>query len=381
MKDSPKKIPFGRPVFSGGELAEIKKVLDSGLLTHGQQVQKFEKVFADFIGVRFAVAVSSCTAGLHLSLMALGIKPGDEVIVPAMTHTATAHVVEFCQAKPVFADVCSKTGNIDIKEIERKLTARTRAIEVVHFLGLPCPMDEISLLAKNIPIVEDCALALGASYNGRKVGSLGISGSFSFYPIKHITTSEGGMLTTNDERLAMLASKQRAFGIDKSIEERTISGIYDVKYLGNNYRMSEIQAALGLVQMSDFNDLNERRRSNYLKLSSLLGDMPEIEILQRSDASSSDAHYCLNVIIKENGSLSRDEMVFKLNALGVGTSVYYGRPVPLMNYYAEKYGYKSGDFPNAEFISNNSIALPVGPHLNEKDMEYIAGCIKRFARG
>ncbi|MBA7490678.1 UDP-4-amino-4-deoxy-L-arabinose--oxoglutarate aminotransferase [subsurface metagenome] len=379
MSTEMKKIPFGRPVFSGRELEEIRKVLDSGILTHGPVTRKFEEVFAGFIGTEFALAVSSCTAALHLSLMALDIGPGDEVIVPAMTHTATAHVVELCGAKPVFADVLLRTGNIDVEKIEKKITSRTRAIEVVHFLGLPGPMDEIDAIVekKNLSIIEDCALSLGALYKGRKTGSLGLTGNFSFYPIKHITTSEGGMLTTNDERIASHACRQRAFGIDRSIEERKTPGIYDVKYLGNNYRMSEIQAALGLLQMEAFQVFNKKRQNNYMKLRTLLEDIPTIEVFQELEKDLISAHYCLNIIVRENCDLSREEVVSQLNNLGVGTSVYYGRPVPLMSYYSQKYGYAPGDFPNAEFISNNSIALPVGPHLNEEDMVYIAECVKK----
>lgn len=380
MVNEMKTIPFGKPIISEKELQEIKKVLDSGILTHGQKVKEFEAVFAEFCGTKYAFAVNSCTAALHLTLMAIDIKPGDEVIVPAMTHTATAHVVEFCGAKPVFADISLETGNIDLNDIKNKLTAKTKAIEVVHFLGLACPMDEINLIAqeRNIPVVEDCALALGATYKGKKTGSLGISGSFSFYPIKHITTTEGGMLTTSDEKVAALAAKQRAFGIDKNIGERKIPGIYDVKYLGYNYRMSEIQAVMGLVQMQAFSDMNQKRQKNAKKLREMLQDVQGIKVMQDSgDETFVNANYCLNIVIDKEASVSRDEAVGKLNTVGVGTSVYYGTPVPLMSYYKNKYGHKAGDFPNAEKISNESIALPVGAHLDESDMEYIANAVSK----
>jgi len=375
-----RKIPFGKPVFSGGELDRIKTVLDSGILTHGKLVKEFEDIFAKFIGTKYAIAVSSCTAGLHLSLMALGIKPGDEVIVPAMTHTATAHVVEFCGAKPIFADISDATGNIDPDQIVKKIGPKTRAIEVVHFLGLPCDMAKINEIArqKDIAVIEDCALALGATYKGKKAGALSLTGSFSFYPVKHIATAEGGMLTTDDEKIALSVSRQRAFGIDKSLGERKVPGVYDVVCIGNNYRMSELQAVLGISQMKDFEMMNRQRKQNYKRLREGLDGLKGIQVFQEQGSDSIGADYCLNIIINNESSLSRDEFIFKLNGLGVGTSIYYATPVPLLTCYRDKYGYKPGDFPNAEFLANNSLALPVGQHLSEDDIDYIVKTIKEI---
>lgn len=378
MANAIRQIPFGRPIVTEEESAAVAEVLRSGILTHGPRVKEFEKVFAAFTGARYAVAVSSCTAALHLSLMAIGIKPGDEVIVPAQTHTATAHAVELCGGTPIFADVDPATGNIDLDQIASKISPRTRAIIVVHFVGLSCDMQAMCDLAadKGVEVVEDCALALGATYRGQNVGNIGLSGCYSFYPIKHITTGEGGMLTTDREGIALLASKQRAFGIDRSVEERQLPGIYDVCFLGNNYRMTEIGAAIGLVQMKRLEEMNARRHANCRKLREYLSEIQEVTLLQDAPAGSQSGHFCLPAVFTEDTGVNRTVLIEKLNERGIGTSVYYGCPVPLMSYYRKKYGFQPGDFPGAEFIANRSVALPVGPHLGEDDMVYIADTLK-----
>jgi len=373
-----KRIPFGIPMMGREEIEAVSQILEGNILTHGPAVKEFEEKFAQYTGVKHAIALSSCTAALHLSLMALDVRPGDEVIVPSQTHVATAHAVEYCGAKPVFIDSTLDTGNADIDMIRDRITPRTKAVEIVHFIGLPLDMDKLEEAVKGIPVIEDCAVALGAEYTGKKVGSIGVSGCFSFYPIKHLSTAEGGMLTTDNDELAQFAGKMRAFGIDKSIEERKVPGIYDVKFLGNNYRMSEIKAAIGLVQMKKLDDMNERRRENYKTLRVLLEKIEGIKLFQEPGDKSTSAHYCLSILLPEGFSLSREDLVAELNKRGVGTSTYYGTPVPLMSYYSNKYGYKVGDFPNAEFIANRSIALPVGPHLDSSGMEYIAEAVKEI---
>ncbi|MFB0566244.1 MAG: DegT/DnrJ/EryC1/StrS family aminotransferase [Candidatus Aminicenantaceae bacterium] len=373
-----KKIPFGLPMIDKEEIEAVSRVLESNILTHGPAVKEFEEAFAHYLDVKNAIALSSCTAALHLSLMALDVGPGDEVIVPSQTHVATAHAVEYCGAKPVFIDATLETGNADLDMIGEKITSRTKAVEIVHFIGFPFDMKKLTAVVKNTPVVEDCAVALGAEYGGKKIGSLGISGCFSFYPIKHISTAEGGMLTTDNDEIAHFVGKARAFGIDRSIEERKVPGIYDVKYLGNNYRMSEIKAALGLVQLKKLEGMNKKRRENYSTLRKLLEEIEGIVLFKQPDKNSTSAHFCLSVMLPEDFPLSRDDFVAKLNIIGIGTSTYYGTPVPLMSYYRNKYGYKPGDFPNAEFIANRSIALPVGPHLNRSDMEYIAEAVQKI---
>ena len=299
------------------------------------------------IGVQHAVTVSSCTTGLQLCLMAIGVKAGDEVIVPAETHVATAHVVEHLGARPIFVDVERATGNIDPAKIEAAITPRTRAIMVVHYLGLPCDMDRICALAdeRKIPIVEDCALAVGASYGDRRPGAIGLAGAFSFYPAKHITTLEGGMVTTNDDQMAARLRNLRAFGYDRALGERKIPGIYDVVALGHNFRMSEVQAAVGLGQLDQLDDFLATRRRNSEILIEGLSGIEGLVTFPLKNGKASSGCYCVNIVC-DASRYDRNTMIERLNAAGVGTSVHYPVAVPLARYYREKYDCKPGDFPD-----------------------------------
>lgn len=372
-------VHFGRPIIGDEERAAVMEVLKGPILVHGPRAELFERDFAAWTGAPHAVSVSSCTAAMHLLYFSWGFGPGDEVIVPAQTHTATAHAVELVGAKPVFVDAERRTGNIDIGAIEAAITERTRAIAIVHFLGVPVDMDAVNAIARprGLKVVEDCALAIGTSYKGIHAGLLGDAGCFSFYPVKHMTTAEGGIVLTRDAALAAKLNRQKAFGVDRHMGERKIPGMYDVTMLGYNYRMNEIEAALGIEQIKRLGWILEKREKNYQALHRSLRDMGELELFEEPPAGSVSSRYCLSIMLNEPYVRKRYEIVAELNRLGVGTSVYYPRPVPNMTYYAEKYGYKSGAFPNAGWISDASIALPVGPHLGEEDMNYISTTIKQ----
>ncbi|MCK4304164.1 MAG: DegT/DnrJ/EryC1/StrS family aminotransferase [Candidatus Eisenbacteria sp.] len=373
-----RQVPFGRPITAAEEREAIGRVLDSGLLVHGPVLRQFESLFARFTNAPHAIGTSSCTAALHLAYHALGIGSGDEVIVPAQTHTATAHAVELVGAKPVFVDADETTGNVAIEQIEPLITGCTRAISIVHFLGLPVDMQLVCRLAERhgLHIIEDCALALGASLEGTHVGLWGTVGCFSFYPIKHITTAEGGMAITRDGELAAKLSHLRAFGVDRQQGERRIPGMYDVTMVGYNYRMSEIHAAIGQVQMDRLPGFLARRKQNYAVLTQGLREIEEIDLLKSGVADRISSHYCHALILKPKWAARRNDLIKELGERGVGTSIYYPRPVPLMTHYREKYGYREGDFPSASRISDRSIALPVGPHLGTDDMEYITIAVK-----
>ena len=373
------QIPFGKPMIGKKEKDAVLDVLSGPVLVHGSRSKKFEIDFASYTSAPIAVALSSCTAALHLAYFDLGIGPGDEVIVPAQTHNATAHAVEYTGAKPVFVDAEMETGNIDIDQIEGHITPNTRAISVVHFLGMPVAMDRIVEIAKKhgLFVLEDCALSLGSYYNGRHTGLHGDAGCFSFYPVKHITTAEGGMLVTKHRDMADRISSKRAFGVNRAHGERKIPGIYDVTMLGYNYRMNEIQAAIGIEQLKRIDDFLKQRKKNYLALAGGLGEIDEIELFQSSHDSFESSCYCLSVILNNKIRDKRFDIVQLLNYNGVGTSVYYPKPVPHFTYYRNKYGYDDGSFPIAAEISYNSVALPVGPHLNVGDMEYIVKIIKK----
>lgn len=376
MNGIKKSIKFGEPIIGEEEIKSVAEVLKSGWLTHGPETEEFEKIFAEYIGTEYAVAVSSCTAALHLSLMALGVGTGDEVIVPAQTHVATAHSAEFVGAKPVFADVDLLTGTITAETIEAKLTSKTKAVNVVHFAGQPCEMDEIRNLceSKNIFIVEDCAHSLGSTYKGKKTGNIGNTGCYSFYPIKQITTCEGGMLTTNERQIAILASKQRGFGIDKAVQERKIAGYYDVPYLGYNYRMTEVEAAIGIIQMKKLSNMTNSRIENAKYLKTLLKNVSGISFTKESD-DILNTYFFFQLRLKKNYPTNRNDLAKKFLERGIGTSIYYATPLHLMTYYREKYGYKKGELVNAELIADTTIALPIGPQLVKDDIELMAQII------
>ncbi len=370
-----KEIPFGRPILGREEKDAVGAVLDGFQLTHGPRCAAFEKAFAERIGVRHAVTTSSCTTAMHLALLAHGVGPGDEVIVPAQTHVATGHAVEHAGAKPVFVDVERATGNIDPSLVRAAITPRTRAILVVHYLGLPCDMDAIGAIAEahGLAVIEDCALALGADYGGRAPGVLGAAGCFSFYPAKHITTMEGGMLVTNDDEIEWRVRKQRAFGYDKGFGERARPGIYDVIMLGYNFRMSEAQAAVGCAQLDRLDGFLAQRAANAAVLEARLREIEGVATFPLAHGAARSAHYCINAMVDGD----RDEIAQYLKSAGVGTSVHYPVPVPLTKYYRERYGHADPEFPVARWISNSAISLPVGPHLDEEDMEIIADRLER----
>lgn len=377
------KIAFGMPLIGAEERAAVDDVLKGPCLTHGPRVKEFERAFAEFTNAPFAIAVNSCTAALHLAYMAMDIGPGDEVIVPAQTHVATAHSVELVGARPVFCDSESRTGNLDLDQIEALITPRTRAISPVHYLGLPVDMQRLLAITRprGIRVIEDCALSLGACESNVHTGLIGDCGAFSFYPAKHVTTAEGGMFITRDEKLAGAVSAGRAFGIDRNIlSERHLPGAYDVKTLGLNYRMSELNAALGICQLRRLPDILERRTENHSRLTALLRQIDEVELLSSVRVDAVNSHYCHVALLRKHVAGRRVEIIERLKQLGVETSVYYPRPVPGMTYYAKRYGCTESDFPVAARLSNHGIALPVGPHLTPDDMAYLASMLKQVIR-
>jgi len=373
-----RNIPFGKPLIDENEKKAVLDVLNGPILVHGPKAKLFEKNFAKFTGAEYTVTVSSCTAAMHLSYFYLGIGPGDEIIVPAQTHTATAHAIELCGAKPIFVDSERITGNVDITQIESKITEKTRAIAVVHYLGMPVDMKSIAGIAKkhNLFVLEDCALAIGSRYEDTHAGLHGDVGCFSFYPVKHMTTAEGGMLITRDEKIASSINRIKAFGVDRTVSERIIPGVYDVNMLGFNYRMNEIQAVLGIEQLKKINDFLEQRKKNYDILFKGLSELDELYLFQSSYGLFQSSYYCLSAILTNKIVNKRYEIIQGLKEKGIGTSVYYPKPVPHMTYYKEKYDYQKDSFPVASEISYGSIALSVGPHLNNEDMNYIIDSIK-----
>src|SRR5260221_4409955 len=333
-----REIHFGRPMIGDAERQAVMDVLNGPILVHGPRAVAFEKVFADWTGAPHAVSTASCTAALHLVYFYLGLGPGDEVIVPAQTHAATAHAVELTGAKPVFVDAERRTGNIDIAQIEAALTPRTRALSLVHYLGMPVDMDRINAIAKkrDLFVVEDCALSLGSRYRGVHTGLLGDVGCFSFYPVKHITTAEGGMITTTRAEVAAKISRQKAFGVDRQHGDRKVPGAYDVTMLGFYYRMNEIEAAIGIEQVKRLDGVLATLERHYRALHRQLREVDEISLLETSNGVFTSSYYCLSILLGKQLADMRFELVTKLNAAGVGTTAYYPKTVPDLSYYREK---------------------------------------------
>lgn len=376
-------IPFGVPMIGPEERNAVAEVLAGPILVHGPKATDFERAFAEFTKAPHAISVSSCTAGMHLIYFTLGFGPGDEVIVPAQTHVATAHAVELTGAKAVFVEAETETGNIDIDKIEAAITSKTKAIAVVHYLGVPVDMPRVKAIADkhSLFLLEDCALSPGASVDGIHTGLHGDAGVFSFYPVKHITTAEGGMIILKDSELAAKLKLRKAFGVDRTHGERKVPGVYDTVVLGFNYRMSELHAAIGIEQIKKLPDFLVKRLTNHQELSRNLSNVDGLNVLPApvNDRFTS-CHYCLSVILDPTLAARRPEIMDELTKAGVGSSVYYPQPVPRMTYYKEKYGYDETLYPNATMFSDQTIALPVGPHLNANDMKTIADTLIKIIK-
>lgn len=374
------KISFGKPIIDKKEKNAVQKVISQPILVHGPKTIEFEKNFSSFTKAPYALSVSSCTAGMHLIYFTLGIGKGDEVIVPAQTHTATAHAIELTGAKTVFVDCELDTGNINISKIEKKITKRTKAISVVHFIGIAIDMGKIVALAKKykLYIIEDCAIALGSKFKNKHVGLLGDAGVFSFYPVKHMTTAEGGMIILKNKKLYNKIKINRALGINKNFSERKIPGLYDAINLGFNYRMSEIHATIGVEQLKKLPTFLKKREINFNFLFKKLKNFNDIKVLSSINKDCKNSFYCLTIVLMKNIAKFRNKIIMQLKNSGIGISVYYPQPVPRMTYYKKKYGYKSHNFKNAEQISDFSIALPVAPHLTTKHMSYIFKNLKKI---
>ncbi|MCH7890223.1 MAG: DegT/DnrJ/EryC1/StrS family aminotransferase, partial [Gemmatimonadetes bacterium] len=293
------------------------------ILTHGPCCHEFEETFSTFMAGGHSVTTSSCTAAMHLFYMHLGVGPGDEVILPAISHVATAHALEITGARPVFVDCGADTGTMDPDLLERAVTPATRALCLVHFNGIPADMTRITAVAAkhDLKVLEDCATALGACWDGTHVGLFGDGAAFSFYPAKHITAGEGGMFCSRHAEVAVSVRGRRAFCYDRSLNERGLPGIYDVDGLGLNYRMSEMQAALGLSQLRRIRRILEIRARNAAALEGRLGGIEGVRLMESRDRRGTDGHYCLTVMLDGDLAARRDDMLAQLKEEDIGTSV------------------------------------------------------------
>ena len=370
MKIQP--IPFGSPDIRAEDIKRLKKSIKSGWLTHGPNSLALENLFISFTKSKFATTVSNCTSGLHLACMALGLTKGDEVIVPAQTHVATAHAAEITGAKIVFADVDKQTGNILISEIKKKITKKTKCLIVVHMTGFPCELDKIVKLCKkkNIKIIEDCAHSIGTKYQNKHVGNFGVCGVFSFYPTKQITTGEGGVVISNNEKLIKKIKVLKSIGVDTPPELRKKPGIYEVSTVGLNYRLTDFQAALAVGQMRRYKNSLVKRKNNAKKYIKYLKKNKKISF-QKFEKNHS--YFIFQIFLRSKKI--RDQLIMFLKKKNIGTSIHYAKSVPFMSYYKKKYKIKNKDFPNAKFYGENSISLPLHQKINEKIVKFICSKI------
>jgi dTDP-4-amino-4,6-dideoxygalactose transaminase len=352
-------IPIAKPLLGDEEKLAISKVLESGILASGPKTEEFEKKFAEFVGTKFAIATTSGTTALHLGLLSMGIKEGDEVIVPAFSFIATANSPLFCKAKPVFCDVDASTFNIDPSKIKKLITKKTKAIMPVHLYGQAADMKPIMEIAEKqgIKIIGDACQAHGATYNGKMVGSFGDLECFSFYPTKNMTTGEGGMITTNNQEIAEKAISLRNHG-----RKKTKWG-YEHGCLGYNYRMTDIAAAIGIEQLKKLPRFNEIRRKNAQYLNENLKNVEIPYVIP----NTKHAYHQYTIKTKK-----RDKLIENLKKNEIGFGIYY--PQPLHSYkHLKKYGHK--DLKNSEILSNEVLSLPVYPALTIKDLDKIINVV------
>jgi len=374
-------LPYCLHDIGEAEIAEVVATLKSDWLTTGPKVQAFQQKVAAYVNAPHAVAVNSATAGLHLVLAALGIGPGDEVITTPMTFCATAEVVEYQRAKPVFVDITPDTHNLDPALIEAAITPQTRAIIPVHFAGHPCPMEEILAIARrhNLFVLEDAAHAIGAQYRGRMIGNIGDATVFSFYATKNCTTAEGGMITCADARLAEKLQMLSLHGISRDAWKRYSaegSWYYEVQYLGYKYNLTDIAAAIGLHQLDKLEGANIRRRTICARYNAAFASYPEISTLAVRNEVISAAHLYPIKLDLEALTIGRAEFIEALRAEGIGTSVHF-IPLHLHPYYRDKYQYEAGAFPVAEEMYRRSISLPLYPRMSDADVEDVITAVTR----
>ncbi|MDD5502686.1 MAG: DegT/DnrJ/EryC1/StrS family aminotransferase [Candidatus Thermoplasmatota archaeon] len=354
-------IPIAKPQIGDEEKKAVMEVLNSGIIASGPKVKEFEKTFAQFVGTKHAIATSNGTTALHAALFCAGIEPGDEVITTPFTFIATANAILFCGAKPVFADIDLKTFNIDPASVRRKITKKTKAILPVHLYGQSAAIEEIMAIAKehDLKVIEDCAQSHGAMFGGKKVGSFGDAGCFSFYPTKNMTTSEGGMITTNDDALA---EKIRIF-INQGMKERYVHIM-----IGHNFRMTDIGAAIGIEQFKKLEGFTAKRQANAKKLNEMLAGSG---VVTPYVAPGCNHVYHQYTIQTEN----REALMNFLHDKGIGYGIYYPKALHQYEHLA-KYGNKR--LKNAEKAALVSLSLPVHPALSDADVVAVATAIKEF---
>lgn len=361
-----KKIPVSNPLFLGNELKYVTESVKSSWVRTGKYLDEFENKFAKFCNVSYGASTSSGTTALHLMLLGLKFKKGDEIIVPDMTYVASLNAITYVGAKPVLVDVDRTTWNMSVDKIERKINKNTKAIMVIHLYGHPADMDKINKIAKKhkLIVLEDACQAHGALYKGKKIGSLSKAAAFSFSGAKIITTGEGGMVVTNDKSLA---KRMRDLNTDFMSDERKF---YHTD-IGYNFRLTNLQAALGLAQFENINLLLSKKRKNAALYTKLLKNTPYVQ-LPPNEPWASSVFWLYSIVLKKNGL--RDKLEVYLKNKGIETRPFFV-PMHVLPMYKEK-----GDFANSDFLAKNGISLPSGTNLTKEEIGYVSSEINTFIK-
>jgi dTDP-4-amino-4,6-dideoxygalactose transaminase len=373
-------LVFGAPAIEDAEIEEVVASMKSGWLGTGPKVAKFERDFAAYKGVSHAVAVNSCTAALHLSLLAANLKPGDEVITTALTFAATVNAIIHSGATPVLVDVDADTMNIDPALVKARVTPRTRAIVPVHFAGRPCDMDDLQAIAEHhsLKIIEDCAHAIEAEYKGRKAGTFGDFGCFSFYVTKNIITGEGGMVLTRRKNDAARIKILALHGMSKDAWKRfSDEGYkhYDVVGCGFKYNMMDLQAAMGIHQLKRAERLWHRRREIWNRYNESFADLP-LKLPAEPEPQTRHSHHLYTILVDEDKTgISRDEFLDSITAQNIGVGVHY-LSIPEHPYYQQSFGWRPDDHPNARRIGRQTVSLPISAKLTDEDVEDVIKAVR-----
>lgn len=379
-------LPFSRPALSRAAIDEVVACLESGWITTGPRVKRFEQDLAAYLGAPHVLALSSATAGLHLALLALDLQPGDEVITTPLTFAATLNTIVLAGGRPVLVDVDARTFNIDVAQLAGAITPRTRAIMPVHFAGLPVDLDPLYALAEQhgLRVIEDAAHAIGTEYKGRRIGSFGDTQVFSFHPNKNMTTGEGGCVTTRDAALAERVALLRFHGMDREAWNRfgkTGNQHYEIILPGLKYNMMDMQAALGIHQLAELDGFIKRRTELALRYQQQFAGWPQLQLPAAPEYAHRHAWHLYSPLINAPAAgMDRDTFMAGLKERNIGTGLHY-RAVHLYPYYREHYGFKPGDFPNAEHIGESIVSLPLFPGLSDADQDrVIAAMADLFGR-
>jgi perosamine synthetase len=377
FEDSSVKFPAYEPWISNDDKRVVNAALDQTMLTFGPQLEKFESDFSKYTKAKYAIAVSNCTAALHLSLKALGIKENDEVIIPDLTFVADANAILACNAKPVIVDINKNNFFLSISNLKKNITKKTKAIIPVHIYGQVCNIDEIFDIAKanNLKVVEDCAHAIGTFHKSKHVGTIGSTGCFSFYPTKNITTAEGGMVITNSKNIADKVRQLRSHGMLKSLKSRYAGSypwVFDILEPGYNYRLDEIRCALGISQLRRIAKINKMRKTAASYYHSKLHNITGV-ILPDMVRDKSHSYHLYTIRVTKSFGMSRNQLFKKLKQAGIRTTVYW---MPIHKFTAYNRYVKKSNIKTTSKIYDEILSLPLFPNISKRHQDAVINCIK-----